>query len=74
MLRQWWCFLSNLTETISDNETMGNFEGYDSTEIQLGRIRKLLFLVAAGMGFLMEVGTMEDIDWSVDTMGVQLGI
>gem|GEM_PF-5875700 len=33
LLRQWWCFLSNLTETISDNETMGNFEGYDSTEI-----------------------------------------
>ena len=51
-----------------------NFESYSSTEIELGYIRELLFPVAAPMGFTPEVDTREDIDWLVDTIGVQLGI
>ena len=52
----------------------GEFEGYDTTEIELGYIRELLLPVAEGMGFTLEVETRKDIDWLVDTMRVQLGL
>ena len=67
-------YLRTLTEVISGKEMAGDFEGYDSTEIELGYIRELLLPVAAAMGFTLEVETREDIDWLVDTMRVQLGI
>jgi len=52
----------------------GDFESYSSTEIELGYTRELLLPVAAPMGFTLEVDTREDIDWLVDTIGVQPGI
>ena len=52
----------------------GNFETYSSTEIKLGYTRELLLPVPAPMGFTLEVDTKEDIDWLVDTIGVQPGI
>ena len=67
-------YLSTLAGTISSKEMAGEFEGYDTTEIELGYIRELLLPVAAGMGFTLEVETRTDIDWLVDTMRVQLGI
>ena len=51
-----------------------DLESYSSTEIELGYIRELLLPVAAAMGFTLEVGMRENIDWLVDIMGVQLGI
>jgi hypothetical protein len=67
-------YLSTLAEAISSKEMAGEFEGYDTTEIELGYIRELLLPVAAGMGFTLEVETRKDIDWLVDTMRVQLGL
>ena len=67
-------YLSTLAEAISSKEMAGEFEGYDTTEIELGYIRELLLPVAAGMGFTLEMETRKDIDWLVDTMRVQLGI
>jgi len=67
-------YLRTLTEVISGKEMAEDLEGYGSTAIELGYNRELLLPVAAPMGFTLEVDTREDIDWLVDTIGVQLGI
>jgi len=67
-------YLRTLTEVISGKEMAEDLEGYGSTAIELGYIRELLLPVAAPMGFTPEVVTRADIDWLVDTIGVQLGI
>ena len=67
-------YLRTLTGVISGKEMAGEFEGYDTTEIELGYVRELLLPVASDMGFRLEVETRADIDWLVDTMRVQLGI
>ena len=67
-------YLRTLAGVICGKEMSGEFEGYDTTEIELGYIRELLLLVAAGMGFPIEVETRGDIDRLVDPMRVQLGI
>ena len=67
-------YLRTLTEVISGKEMAEDLEGYGSTAIELGYIRELLLPVTAPMGFTPEVGTREDIDWLVDTIGAQLGI
>tara|TARA_B100001146_G_scaffold136003_1_gene119325 strand:+ start:188 stop:739 length:552 start_codon:yes stop_codon:yes gene_type:complete len=55
-------YLRKLTEVISGKDMAGDFEGYGSTEIELGYIGELLLPVAAPMGFTLEVDTREDID------------
>ena len=67
-------YLRTPAGVISGKEIARDFEGYDSTEIELGYIRELLLPVASGMGFSLEVETREDIELLVDTMRVQLGI
>ena len=58
----------------SGKDMAGDFEGYDTTEIELGYIREVLLPVAAGTGLPIGVETRTDIDWLVNTMRVQLGI
>ena len=48
-------YLRTLARVISGKMMAGDFEGYDSTEIELGYIRELLLPVASGMGFPLEV-------------------
>ena len=52
----------------------GDFEGYDTTEIEFGYIRELLRPAAAGMGIPLRVETRTDIDCLVNTTRIQLGI
>ena len=59
-------YLSTLAGAISSKEMAGEFEGYDTTEIELGYIRESLLSVAAGIGFTLEEETRKDRDWLVD--------
>ena len=67
-------YLRTLAGVISGKDMAGDFEGYDTTEIELGYIREVLLPVAAGTGLPIGVETRTDIDWLVNIMRVQLGI
>ena len=59
---------------ISGNPLAGAFEGYDSTDIELGFIRDTLGPVLSGMGVSRPPENRQEISELVSTMMVQFGL
>ena len=59
---------------ISGNPLAGAFEGYDSTNIELGFIRDTLGPVLSGMGMPRPPEDRREISELVSTMMVQFGL
>ena len=55
-------YLRTLAGVISGKDMAGDFEDYDTTEIELDYIREVLLPVAAGTGLPIGVETRTDID------------
>jgi hypothetical protein len=67
-------YLEGITESISGKGLTGEFEGYDSTGIEIGFIQDVLLPVVARMGVSLNVETRQDVDWLVGMMRDQFGI
>jgi len=68
-----WYLVRSTTE-ISYNPLVGEFEGYDSTNIELGFIRDTLGPVLFGMGVSRPPENRQEISQLVSTMMVQFGL
>ena len=62
------------TVQVSGNPLAGVFEGYDSTNIELGFIRDTLGPVLSGMGMPRPPENRQEISQLVSTMMAQFGI
>ena len=67
-------YLVRLTVEISGNPLAGAFEGYDSTDIELGFIRDSLGPVLSGMGVPRPPENRQEISQLVSTMMAQFGL
>ena len=67
-------YLARLTMQISGNPLAGAFEGYDSTDIELGFIRDTLGPVLSGMGVPTPPENRQEISQLVSMMMVQFGL
>ena len=67
-------YLLMLTEAVSSKQLPGPFEGYDSTEIEISYIERVLYPVMTQMGFPMQVNGRKDIDQLVNIIMDQLGL
>ena len=67
-------YLVRSTTEISYNPLVGEFEGYDSTNIELGFIRDTLGPVLSGTGMPRPPENRQEISQLVSTMMVQFGL
>ena len=67
-------YLARLIMQISGNPLAGAFEGYDSTDIELGFIRDTLGPVLSGMGVPTPPENRQEISQLVSMMMVQFGL
>ena len=67
-------YLLVLTEAVSAKQLPGPFEGYDSSEIEIGYIERVLHPVMTQMGLPIQVKGRQDIDQLVNLFMGQLGL
>ena len=67
-------YLARLTMQVSGNPLAGAFEGYDSTDIELGFIRDTLGPVLSGMGVPRPPEDRQEIGLMVSMMMAQFGL
>ena len=67
-------YLDSLTRTVSTREMAGEFEGYDSTAIELRYLKEVLSPLLTAMGMPLSLNGRSDIDGLITMVREQFGI
>ena len=67
-------YLDSLTRMVSTREMAREFEGYDSTAIELRYLKEVLSPLFAAMGMPLSLNGRGDIDGLITTVREQFGI